>query len=273
MIGLWLVAILSRQVIRAHWWTHRLSTVEQPGERWFYSECLASLGDRAIGPVLTLLDHEDPAVRLLAADILSRTETEASSDALLVAVGGPDIEVRRLAIRALSLRGDDRVRRRMCEWLRERDPRTAMMVAADYIGESIEATVEVLVGALRSHPDPGVRVEAVVRMEALGSMLAVPALIDALSDDGVFEGETERDIHARAMWRAVRTGAEAQPFGAAELDLHIETRHVVSDRAIRALQTLTDRPTADPAAAPMDRGALAEDWRKWWANQPHPPSP
>lgn len=267
MIVLWCTVMRYRNTIRAHWWAHQLAATEAPEARSHYARCLVSLGDRSIGAVAGLLDEEAAEVRLMAVELLGRNSSATAVDALLDAGGDADLDVRRAAIRWLALSGDARARDALEAWARERDARTAMIVVSNYIGESLEATVDFVGEFARAHPDAGVRAEAIVRLEELGSTRAVPALIDALRDDAVFEGHLERDIRAAAMWHAVRGAAPAQRFRGADATLEVESRHVVGDLALSALIALTERPASPDVAPTTERSALAEDWRTWWTGR------
>ena len=89
MILLWVAALLSRNVIRAHWWAYRLAVTDSAEARLDYFHRLAGLGDIAIyertsnGPTI---NNGNTSATLV-------WETTVRADAAYNLTGGSDVEL------------------------------------------------------------------------------------------------------------------------------------------------------------------------------------
>ena len=225
MVVLFTAAVLSRNLIRAHWWTHRLSTAGSIEKRQVYVQRLASLGDRAVGPVSRLLESHEAELRSTALTVLHYAGGERALQLILRASHDPDDQVRRAAIRGLVVRGDERAVSELASIAAAGDERTAMMATAGLRGVASDAAKSALIDLLASSPHPGVRVEAIDGLAALRAKEAIEPLIEALTDSAVFEGMTEGDIDAKRDSKCQRqSGSRFRP---------VRRRETCSSRAPR----------------------------------------
>jgi HEAT repeat protein len=270
MVVLLAGAVLSRNLIRAHWWTHRLSRTESVEKRQIYVQCLASLGDRAVGPVSKLLESDEAELRSMALKVLHYARGERALQLILRASHDPDEQVRRAAVRGLVVRGDERAVSELASIAAAGEERTAMMATAGLRGVASDVAKSALIDLLTSSPHPGVRIEAIDGLAALRAKEAIEPLIDALADSAVFEGMTEGDIEAKRAIQSVKDSL-ARDFGLAEdVKLALPDRRVVGETAARALSAITGHSFDDDPELAADSAGLQEAWRKWCALRRHP---
>jgi len=271
MLLIWLGAILGRNQIRALWWTYRLESTTATEDRLFYFHRLASLKNRAAGPVSRLLEHPDPALRSFAVAVLHQASGPEVAQLLADAAHDADDDVRRSALLGLALNGTPPAMDALAQHLHGPDERTGMIAAAALVGAPSPAARDMLRNALRQSPHPGVRLEAINALEQLRALDAVDALIAALTDHAVFQGVTESDRTAMQMLEAARDQGlpdSLDPNAA----LQIEQRHVVAHCAERTLRRLTGHDVGIKEAENRWDEVISA-WRAWLQAQPPPSGP
>ena len=272
MVVLWSAAILSRNQIRAYWWTQRLEAATSRQDRLFYFYRLASLKDRAVGPVARLLKHPDPALRSFAVAILHHASGPRAAELLASAASDTDDDVRRSALLGLALNGSPPALHALEQQLQGSDERAGMMAAAALVSAPSPAARALLRAALRASPHPGVRVEAITALEQLRDLDAVADLIAALEDQAVFAGVTESDHTAAQMLQA----AQAQGLTderTEDASLSVTKRHVVAHCAARTLRRITGYdPGFDTATPESHWDDVIAAWHAWQQQPQAPPS-
>lgn len=264
MLVLWLVAILSRNVIRAHWWAHRLAVVESPDERLAYFRRLTSLGETAVPAVSRLLSSDDAGLRSLAVGVLHHAPGDRASNLLLQAGRDTDPDVARLAIQGLAIRRDHKAAQSLASIAASGDQRRAIMATAALGNVGSTAAQQVLIDLLQFSPHAGVRIEAIEGLANLQARGAVRYLIDALDDEAVFEGMTESGIMASRALEAARSNLALPPGSFEGQSLDVEKRHVVWRCADRALRIITGHSPGPNKPDANDRSVVAKAWRDWW---------
>lgn len=267
MVLLWLGAILGRNQIRAYWWTYRLESTTTTEDRLFYFHRLASLKDRAAGPVARLLEHQDPALRSFAVAVLHHASGPEVAQLLAAAAYDADDDVRRSALLGLALNGSPPALSALTQHLHGSDERAGMIAAAALVSAPSPAARSLLRDALRQSPHPGVRLEAINALEQLRDLEAVDALIVALEDQAVFQGVTESDHAAAQMLEAARAQGMTDSRDH-DASLSIAQRHVVAYQAARTLRRLTGHDIGIEAAQAEDRwDEVIAAWRTWQQQQ------
>jgi len=139
---------------------------EYSGVRWKAAEALSKIGDPAVGPLITLLQHPDDDVRWQAAIALGEIGNPDAIEPLIVLMADGDRYVRSRAANALGLIGKPAVRR-LTDVLRD-GPVTARCGAAAALGQTQEPdAIEPLISAL-ADPETEVRVEAASALAVIG---------------------------------------------------------------------------------------------------------
>ncbi len=263
MLVLWLTVILSRNVIRSHWWTYRLETAAVPQERFAYFHRLCSLGDRAVPAVSRLLASPDNGLRSFAVGVLHHAEGNTAFELLAAACRDQDDDVARLAMQGLAMRADGRNVTVLADVAVEDGVRRGMMSAAALADIGSTAAIEVLIDLLETSPSPGIRVQAIEGLKNLRAESAMESLVAALGDSGVYEGVTEGSLRAqRAFDEAEADVAEDWRQGVGT-ELRLSGRHVVWKCADGALRSITGcSPDGSGEGAFGVRGAV-EAWQAW----------
>jgi len=264
MVLLWVVVILSRSTIRAHWWVHRLQTTDSADARLVYFYRLASLGDRAVPAVSRLLNAKDAGLRSFAVGVLHHAPGDDAFTLLVRVCRDTDPDVARIALQGLGLRGDERCVEELASIATGDEECRAMMAVASLSRTDSDAAKCVLIDLVRTSPHVGVRVEAIEGLEAIRTREAIGVLIEALQDDAVFEGVTEGDLAAARVFEAAGVDPRQRFDHPERASLRIDDRHVVWRRAARALRTITGHSCAFSDEETADRAAVAEAWRRWW---------
>ncbi|UCF34890.1 MAG: HEAT repeat domain-containing protein [Phycisphaerales bacterium] len=265
MVLLWLLVVLFRNDIRAHWWAYRMARTADYEQRMSCFLRLASLKDRAVPAVLPLLDEPDAGVRSFAVAVLHHATSEKALQGLVTASSDSDPNVRRSAIQGLALRGDPPALESLEGLLRESDEGTAMMAASALGSVPSPDGRRVLIEAVTSNSRCGVRVEAIRALADARATEAVPALIEALTDCDIYEGVTEADTKAAAAFDAVAVQFMAREGLTESPEMIVEKRHVVGECALEALLTITGRENFDGVWEQARADDLAADWRAWWS--------
>jgi HEAT repeat protein len=263
MLVLWLAAILSRNVIRAHWWAHRLAVVESPDERLAYFRRLTNLGETAVPAVSRLLSSDDAGLRSLVVGVLHHAPGDRASNLLLQAARDTDPDVVRLAIQGLAIRRDQKTAQSLASIAASADQRKAMMATAALGNVGSGAAQQALIDLLQSSPHTGVRIEAIDALANLQAQDAVRHLIGALDDEAVFEGLTESDIMASRVFEAAQSSLALPPGSVQGASVHTERRHVVWECAHRALQLITGYTPGSDKPDASDRPVVAKAWHDW----------
>lgn len=280
--------VWQRNAIRAWWWTKQLVAAQTEDDAWPYVVLLRSLGDPAMNRLLKLHDHADPIVRMRALETARPVKSIAAGRVIsFSALLETDPVIRRKAMYYLSER-DDRESKAMLRsflrlglsahresWdqteltmvvLQDRLDRGRLAAHALALAGDPDAAFE-LERALRQSKDTGLSVEIIHALGDVQSREAIPALVELLTDETVYEGPTERDLHAASMLAGATTRTESgamMPVGAM---VDIEQRHVVGVCAEEVLYRLTGRPRESPPPPGATRQEVQEDWRRWLAEQ------
>ncbi len=205
MVIAWLVVVLGRNTIRAHWWAHQLSRARNLETRMAYFHRLAGLGGPAFGAASSMFRSNDAAVRGFAVAIANHVETDAADDLLFDALSDPDPNVRRTATIGLSVRtchasDVDRLRTTVTHGDPPSAP-AAVVVLAHAASDSDRPirgdALAALIDALDRRFTPAVRAQAAQSLGTLEAADAIDALIDCLNDDTLFTGPTENERFAR----------------------------------------------------------------------------
>ncbi len=263
MLVLWLTVILSRNVIRSHWWTYKLETAAVPQQRFAYFHRLCSLGDRAVPAVSKLLASPDSGLRSFAVGVLHHASGNTAFELLAAACRDQDDDVARLAIQGLAVRVDGRNVAVLADVAAGEGVRRGMMSAAALADIGSTAAIQVLIDLLETSASAGVRVQAIEGLQDLRAESAVEPLVVALGDDGVYEGVTEGSLRAqRAFDEAAVDVAEDWRQGVGT-ELRLPGRHVVWKCADRALRSITGYSPDGSDERDFGARGAAEAWRAW----------
>lgn len=169
--------------------------------------------------------HPDPDYRFRGAIYLSRGPFPDQLRVFASVLGDPDTRVVRVAIRELSLRGDD-------AWAPE-------------------------VGALLAHADPQVQLAAVQALERIGTFDQLPSLVDLLlpEDRSLFRA-TRKTLEAIS---GHRIGAELDPKLPRRQEIAAEWRKWLAEGPKPAEPLENQKEISDPEQA---QEALLESWKQ-----------
>jgi|GEM_PF-3796530 len=266
MAAMFTAALGARNVIRAHWWTWRLSICESDVQRAAYVGRLQSLGTTAVGPSMSLSTDPDPDVRLAGVRIWRTIPDERSVSAMALLVGDSDARVRRATILGLGDLGTPSAIELLKDVIGSDNERDAMIAAAALGRMRSQASAPVLARALQSSRHAGVKVQIIECIDQGRRIDLIGALIDILEDTAVFSGLTEGQIHAQRVFAAVRSDAAAQLGDDGSRTLEMETSHVVGRRAADTLRTLTGQSFGYDVGDAKARSAAILCWRDWLAS-------
>jgi hypothetical protein len=265
LVALWAGAMLSRNTLRAYWWTHRLASAGSAQERLSCFHRLSALGSAAVPAVSRLLTHEDPGLRSFAVGVLQHAGSVRATELLMEACHDDDEDVARLAIQGVALTDDERAVTLLTAFADQSTERRAMMATAALADLGSSDASRALIELLQTTKHTGVRVEAIESLGQLRSDEAVGPLIDLLDDESVFDGVTERDRMILRAFEVVRLRPELAQNGTTAQTVEVDTHHVVWQSADRALRLITNHVPDQPVAQGATRTAIAEAWREWSA--------
>lgn len=263
MIVLWLAVLLSRNVIRAHWWTYRLAAAKTPTARMTYFYRLAALGDAAVPAVSRLLGSDDPGLRSFAVGVAHHASSEQAGALLARACNDADVDVARLAIQGLGVHGGEADVKVLGSIAAADDRRRAMIAAAALASVNSVPAKKALIDLVRMSPHTGARVEAIRALGTLRVVEAIGVLIEALNDGAVFEGVIESDTAAVRVFETAK-GDLVREFKIPEdASVEVEDHHVIWECAAKALRTITGHSHDFSAEEAADQAFVAEAWRSW----------
>jgi len=263
MVVVWSVAMLSRNTIRAYWWSHRLAVSETPNERLLYFRRLADLGDTAVPAVAKLLSKSDPGLRSFAVGVLHHAHSDRARELLQQACQDADEDVARLAMQGIAMRRNGIALQSLADIARAGNERRAMMATAAISELGTADARKLLLDLLESTKQTAVRVEAI---ECLGNLQvheAVESLIDLLGDASVFEGTTEHGVMASRAFQAVQLHNAEDLVGGEAPALLVEKYHVVWKCAHQALSAITGHTPILDTTQEADQQTIAAAWREW----------
>lgn len=262
-----------RNRIRAHWWARQLTRTEDSTEQTFYLSSLAAVGEDACGAVVRLADDKRAEIRSLAVIALGALPDGGGIDALGRLLGDADQDVAESAALRLAFAegapAEERARRLLMEGVASSESGVAAAAAAALSQVRSPAALAALGRAVREHPAPRVRAQAVESLSAVllaargspepGLSAAVESdsvgvLVGALADRATFIGclSLERQIAGAQAFAGDRGAMPTTAFVAPT----ISAGRTVAEVAAENIRRLIGRPidpatprTADQSAA------------------------
>ena len=267
LLAAWATLLVFRTPIRVRWWTWKLQHTTEPAARLSYVNALAAHADHAVAPVGALLDHSDQTLRLLAVDVLNRARCRQVQPYLLKAMRDRDEDVRYTAALGLARWQGERALPVLESMLNDRDELTvcAALVALQRVGSPHAAGL--VTAKLSKAESVPVLIQATECVHVMGSMQAVPRLLELLADDRAV-------TVLPALQRGVQRFLQGRPDRLAEANLPtslpttIDFGATVADHAAQALRGITGESFGFESRDPPERRRQAIDaWRVWWAGQ------
>ena len=230
MVAAWLVVVLCRNPIRAHWWAYRLAATTDPPARMAYFEKLIALGPAGASAVDTLLSADDASIRGLGVAVVNHTKPPHALELLTGMATDPDPEVATIAVTGLAMMHDVAVVDALVKLLGSSNPRVVVEAVSGLGRQDTTAAVDSLISTARDHALIAARVQAIEELGLIEADQAIPVLRECLGDDTLFQGRTS----------AERSAAISLGFTAPHLR-HDEPPppRPVSHFAARALRTIT----------------------------------
>ncbi|UCC30728.1 MAG: HEAT repeat domain-containing protein [Phycisphaerales bacterium] len=264
MVILWLAVLLSRNVIRAQWWTYRLAAAKTPTARMIYFYRLAALGDAAVPAVSRLLRSDDPGLRSFAVGVAHHASGEEASALLVRACDDADVDVARLAIQGLGIHGDEADVNVLRSIAAADDRHRAMIAAAALAGVNSVPAKKALIDLVRRSPHTGARVEAIKALGTLRAVEAIGVLVEALNDGAVFEGVIESDTTAVRIFETAKSDLMREFKLPEDASVEVEDHHAIWECAAKALRTITGHSHDFSAEEAANQTFVAKAWRNWW---------
>lgn len=203
--------LVERNVIRSHWWAHRLAACDDISQQAYYINALLNVGDAASGAVRWMTSHERADVRAAAVLILGQGGSPTQIAELARMLADADREVRESVARTLAFLDRPEAANTLIEATMSDKAEIATAAAAGLSRVDSPDAACNLCRVIGRHPNAVVRAQAV---ESLAAMLMTSAgetqhdvasacdpvagLVAALHDQGAFRGSLalEREIDA-----------------------------------------------------------------------------
>ncbi len=274
MAALFLLTVLERNRIRAHWWVMRLAESGQVDDRAYYINSLLAVGDSASGAVRRLARNERADLRALAVLATARLPAPIRLGELSRLMADEDREVGESAALALALSECEEAVRLLVEGVGSAHEGRATCAAAALSRIDSPSACVALCQAASGHPSALVRAQAIesvglrlTNREELAPVTAtcdpVRVLVLALRDEAAFSGSLsfERQV-AGAMARLPGTGTIEDAH--MKEDSREATERCVADVAADYLGKLTGkRIERDTERMPAAMEAYVGQCRAW----------
>ncbi|MBI4581469.1 MAG: HEAT repeat domain-containing protein, partial [Planctomycetes bacterium] len=227
---IWLLVMVFRWELRAQWWAYQVTQAESREQREFYVTRLASIRNKSLHAVSTLIEHPSPEVRDAGVTVLRYCDDEEAAERLFGLLSDPSPDVAAAAATTLAWRSESaRYVPRLAGWLQDRSsPRWGVAVALGRLGGSLAE--ESLEEALAIPCEPDVRAQIIDSLGLLGCTRAVPLIIDALADDRPVETLPHSLQSAKRALEAVRGQVPATSF-----DWDAAEQQVVAPQTVAAV--------------------------------------
>ncbi len=283
MVALFILTVLERNWIRAHWWVMRLADSRQIEDRAYYLNSLLAVGDSATGAVRRLARHERADLRALAVLATARLSEPVRLRELTRLMADEDRDVAESAALALALSESEEAVRLLVEGAAsEHEGRAACAASALSRIESPSACAA-LCDTACEHASALVRAQAI---ESVGLRLTnredpepvtancdpVRVLVLALGDEGTFGGSLSFERQVAQATENLRENGVLANINVME-DSDVPSKRCVADVAAEYLYKLTgkqiDRGTK---RTPADIDDYVGQCRKWIREQHSMPS-
>lgn len=179
MVVAFLIVLVARQHVRAHWFAYRMIHTNDPDERAYYSAALATLGPASLRSAERLADDPDPDVRLLTIFILKSIDASEADARIGNMMGDRSQAVRDAAATTLAFAADGGRAQAYFELWRRLDAlsseavptestiNAAAAAAAAFARVRPELSSEALATAIKPSSPPVVRAQAIESIGAL----------------------------------------------------------------------------------------------------------
>jgi HEAT repeat protein len=271
MVVVFVLVVMFRNDIRVRWWGYRLAQSADVQDRMQYLSLLSSMDVKSLPVARSLIKDSDAANRSFGVALLSTINGDEADRLLETACLDDDKTIRKSALLGLSMRATANTVHRLAGLIKQLDAESAMFAVSRLAGINLPDSLEVIVRTARSHPDIGVRAQAIESLGQWGGDDVVGALIDCLSDEAVYSGLTATEAQARdalasmaPQFAVPKESVTGEPVTeSAEADLHKMSGDTNGMRAARKLRDITGQSFGYLEATGLKRVPAIARWRSW----------
>ncbi|UCG16032.1 MAG: HEAT repeat domain-containing protein [Phycisphaerales bacterium] len=269
MAAVWVIVILSRHAIWAHWWAYKLQRTDDVAERLEYLARLAGLGEASVPVAADLIRSNDVEFRSFGVFLLSKADSPVAAAHLRSAINDEDEDIRRTALQAYAAGGGPNVMRELVRLMNGDRSDVALTATAQLAVTRRAEAIPILIDAVRMHANVAVRVQAIQSLAMADATEAVDALIDCLDDTTTYVGQTATEEAAARALNAV-ANAGSLPDHITHTDGVMEPAHVVGGEAAKALRIITGQSFGYRHDDETARASAIAAWRQWRESQAEP---
>ncbi|MCA9251574.1 MAG: HEAT repeat domain-containing protein [Phycisphaerae bacterium] len=270
MVIAFAIVVIFRNEIRVRWWGYRLAQTSDVQDRMQYLSLLSSMDVKSLPVARTLIKDTDPANRSFGVALLSTINGDEADRLLEVACIDNDKTIRQSAILGLSMRATANTVYRLAGLIKQLDADSAMFAVSRLAGINRPESLAELTRIARSHPEAGVRAQAIESLGQWGGDDVVGPLIDCLSDDAVYSGltATEAQAHDALASMAPQFAVSDKPGSDSSKS---ENTGAAKDtngmRAARKLRDITGQSFGYLDADAAERTLAIARWRSWFESK------
>lgn len=266
MVVVFALVVGFRNDIRVRWWGYRLTNSTDVQDRMHYLSLLSGMDTKSLPVAKSLAKDPDTAHRSFGVLLLSTITGDEADRLLETACVDDDATIRKSAILGLSMRKTANTVYRLAGLIKQLDAESAMFTVSRLGGINLPDALEEISRIARSHPDVGVRAQAIESLGQWGGDEVVGPLIECLSDDEVYSGLTATEAQARDALESVAPQF-ALPGTSESKELGGDSTRVAEDtngmRAARKLRDITGQSFGYIEATPLERTPAIAKWRSW----------
>ncbi len=266
MVVAFAVVVVFRNEIRVRWWAYRMTQTTDVQDRMHYLSLLSSMDAKSLPVARSLIKDDDPANRSFGVALLSTINGDKADRLLEIACIDEDKTIRQSAILGLSMRATENTVHRLAGLIKQLDAESAMFVVSRLVGINLPQSLEEISRIARSHPDAGVRAQAIESLGQWGGDDVVGTLIDCLPDDAVYNGLTATEAQARDALASMAPQLAATDISASDSTGSGEAAAATKTNGMRAAETLrhiTGQSFGYLEAEQSKRAPTIARWRSW----------